>query len=40
MKNACKFAKCCLEMLENGDFEDGVAKKSVVLLVMVVKHVL
>ena len=26
MKNACKFAKRCLEKLENGDLEDGVAK--------------
>ena len=32
MKNACKFAKNCLEKLENGDFEDGIAKKSFVLL--------
>ena len=40
MKNACKFAKRCLEKLENGDFEDGVAKKSFGLLVVVVKHVL
>lgn len=27
MKNPCKFAKCCLEKLDNGDFEDGVAKE-------------
>ena len=32
MKNACKFAKNCLEKLENGDFADGIAKKSFVLL--------
>ena len=32
MKNACKFAKNCLEKLENGDFDDGIAKKSFVLL--------
>ena len=35
MKKTCKFAK-----QENGDFEDGVAKKSFVLLVVVVKHVI
>ena len=26
-KNACKFAKHRFEKLDNGDFEDGVAKK-------------
>ena len=40
MKNAFKFAKRCLEKLKNDDFEDGVAKKSFVLLVVVVKHML
>ena len=40
MKNACEFAKHCLEKLENSDFEDGVVRKSVVLLVVVAKHVL
>ena len=27
MKNECKFSKRCLEVLGNGDLEDGVAKK-------------
>ena len=27
MKNACKYAKGCVEKLKNGDFEDGVPKK-------------
>ena len=40
MKSACIFAKHCLEKLENGDFGDGVAKKSFVLLVVIVNHVL
>ena len=40
MKSACKFAKRCLEKLENGDFEDGIAKNGFVLLVVVVKHML
>ena len=40
MKNVCKFYKRCLEKLESGDFVDGVAKKSFVLLMVVVKHML
>ena len=40
MKIAHKFAKSCLEKLENDDFKDIVAKKSFLLLVVVIKHIL